>query len=466
MQSAFRLTIATCLLVALSITPAWAKTATEVFAAAASSIVVVQTKDAKGKTQGTGSGVVIGEEEVVTNCHVIEDAAGYAVSYGKRQFAARLKNADWTRDVCSLTVKGLNASAVPLGSTKRLKVGQKVFAIGAPQGLELTLSEGILSSLRELDGGRYLQISAPISPGSSGGGLFDDAGKLIGLPTFYLSEGQQLNFAVPVEWVQALPQRATKSKPKGPPRSEWMAKATALEQKRDWPGLLSHAWEWTRAQPGEAAALFILGVAYDKSGQVEKAIEAYQQALRIHPENAGAWDFLGNAYGQSGQQAQAIEAYQQAARIDPEFSRAWIGLGIAYFRSKLTEKAVEAYQQALRIDPELAVAWKFLAFAYDQSGQTAKAFEAFLQALRIDPNDASTWDSLGFAYIDSGQLTHAIVAFEQAVRIDPEFSRAWAGLGMAYHHSGQRKKAIEVYQRLKNIDPKRADEYFEAVILP
>ncbi len=85
-----------------------------------------------------------------------------------------------------------------------VKVGQKVFALGAPKGLDLTLSEGIVSSLRKYEDSNFVQTTASISPGSSGGGLFNDSGALIGITTFQHSEGQNLNFAVPVDWVSKL----------------------------------------------------------------------------------------------------------------------------------------------------------------------------------------------------------------------------------------------------------------------
>jgi len=91
----------------------------------------------------------------------------------------------------------LRAPPVVLGTAKKLKVGQRVYAIGAPEDLELTLSEGLISSLRPHEGSEYIQTSAAISLGSSGGGLFDDQGQLIGITTFYHAEGQNLNFALP-----------------------------------------------------------------------------------------------------------------------------------------------------------------------------------------------------------------------------------------------------------------------------
>jgi len=92
-------------------------------------------------------------------------------------------------------------------ASSSLAVGERVYAIGAPEGLELTLSEGVISGLRDFDGAHVIQTSAPVSPGSSGGGLFDAHGHLIGITTFSMKEGQNLNFALPTEWVDALVKR-------------------------------------------------------------------------------------------------------------------------------------------------------------------------------------------------------------------------------------------------------------------
>jgi thioredoxin-like negative regulator of GroEL len=370
-----------------------AKSATELFESVSNSIVVVYAQNSQGETQGHGSGVVFAAGEVVTNCHVVEKSARFAVKHRNREYPATLKHTDHDRDVCSLTVTGLNAPAATLGSTSPLKVGQKVFAIGAPQGLELTLSDGIISSLREVKGGRYLQISAPISPGSSGGGLFDEEGRLIGLPTFYLAEGQALNFAVPVEWVKELPQRQTAAPQTGQSSLTWLNKAIELDKKKDWPALLRHTQAWTKAQPNDAIAWFSLGIAYGNSGQTAQAIEAYQQALRIDPEDAKAWYGLGITYGESGQTAQAIEAFQQVLRIDPEHANVWYGLGITYGESGQTAQAIEAYRQALRINPEHANAWYGLGVAYRIDGQINKLTEVYRRLKVLDPKLADEFFS-------------------------------------------------------------------------
>ncbi len=178
----------------------------QIFAADSPSIVVVVAYGQDGKAIAQGSGVVIAKDSVVSNCHVIEKAAIARVVCRNKNLPATLRYEDVERDLCSFTVRGLSAPPVQLGSTAQVKVGDAAYAIGAPEGLDLTLSGGLISSLRQIPGGVVLQMTTPISPGSSGGGLFDSEGRLIGITSYYMAKGEQLNFALPVEWVRELPQ--------------------------------------------------------------------------------------------------------------------------------------------------------------------------------------------------------------------------------------------------------------------
>ena len=169
-----------------------ANTPEQIFVQVSPSVVVVDIFDAKGKSIGLGSGAVIGAGQVITNCHVTQEGKSLQVRQSGKIFKATLQYADPDRDLCQLSVPDLQAPSVTLGTAKKLMVGQRVYAIGAPQGLELTLSEGLISSLRPYEGSQYIQTSAAISPGSSGGGLFADQGRLVGITTFYLDEGLRL----------------------------------------------------------------------------------------------------------------------------------------------------------------------------------------------------------------------------------------------------------------------------------
>lgn len=433
---------------------ATSKTAIDVFEAVSESIVIVETYNAKGNEIGFGSGVVLTDGIVVTNCHVIKDATRLQVLHQGQKFKATSHHTDWDRDVCTLAVEGMEAPGVEQGSTDLLKVGAKVYAIGAPQGLELTFSEGIISSLRPVDGGQYLQITAPISPGSSGGGLFDEEGRLIGLPSFYLVEGQQLNFAMPVEWIKELPKR-TAPPPKGESTTsiEWVKKAIALEQKKDWLGLQKHSLRWTKAQPNNAEAWFALGQVYKQTDQPDEAIAAYQQSLRLDKEIAVVWYQLGNAHLIANQIAKAIEALQQAVRLNPDNASAWYQLANSYVMSNQTTKAIETYQQSIRLDSSDARVWFAFGNAYRQSYQIAKTIECWQQSLRLNPGDPVVWQELGNAYTIANQFDEAIEAFQQTLRLDPENTDVWLSLGKAYKDSQRNIDAIAAYWQAIRVNP-------------
>ena len=174
------------------------------------SVWLVKTFDADGLALSGGSAVVIAPDTLITNCHVLAKAKRVSVRREKASLDAKLQYADVNRDLCQLTVAGLGAPAAPIGDSDKVSVGQRVFTLGNPQGLELTLSDGLVSALRKDDKGNLvlIQTTAPISQGSSGGGLFDENGRLIGITTLQKREGQNLNFAVPIAWLKDLPERS------------------------------------------------------------------------------------------------------------------------------------------------------------------------------------------------------------------------------------------------------------------
>jgi S1-C subfamily serine protease len=197
----------------LASTGAWALTPAEVFAQVSGSVWRVQTYDAIGQTLSQGSAVVVGPELMVTNCHVLSKARRVQVRRDGQTslMPARLTMWDVQRDLCQLQVTGLGATAVTLAPTSGVAVGQPAYAIGHPRGLDLTMSAGLVSSFRRNAAGQLvlIQTSAAISGGSSGGGLFNEQGQLLGLTTIasITGDAQNLNFAIPADWITDLPRR-------------------------------------------------------------------------------------------------------------------------------------------------------------------------------------------------------------------------------------------------------------------
>jgi hypothetical protein len=324
-----------------------ALTPNQVFDKVKDSIVVVKTIDAESKIMGQGSGVLISTGRVATNCHVVEGGASYKVGRGKELVSATLYAEDEDKDICLLDATGITGQPAQLGKAASLKVGVPVYAVGAPQGLELSFSDGIVSQLR---GGPppLIQTTAAISPGSSGGGLFDGKGLLVGLTTLYLEGGQSLNFAMPVEWIgEVKPGRKLVAEGRG--HIDWLKHAMFLDKLKDLQGMLDWCRKWTKSEPKNADAWIWLGNVYLVLNRHNDTIDAFRQALRINPENADAWSGLGNVYLVLNRHNDAIDAFRQALRINPEHVNSWNSLGHAYFGLNRHNDAIEAFHQALRI---------------------------------------------------------------------------------------------------------------------
>ena len=202
-----------CLLVSTPLALAAALTPAELFARVSPSVWRVQTLDGDGLPLVQGSAVVVAPSQLVTNCHVLARAKRVQVRRDgqAKVMAAKLVLWDVQRDLCQLEAPEAVAPSVPLGSSSAAAVGQPAYAIGHPKGLDLTLSAGLVSSLRRNSAGQLvlIQTSAAISGGSSGGGLFNEEGELLGLTTIasIAGDAQNLNFAIPADWIRDLPRR-------------------------------------------------------------------------------------------------------------------------------------------------------------------------------------------------------------------------------------------------------------------
>ncbi len=472
------------------------------------STVFILTYDMDGKILSQGSGFFISVDgDIVTNRHVLQGANRAEVktadgkAYPLKEILAEDKEGDLIR--CSVEIPR-NAVRPLSVSVSPPEVGERVIVIGNPLGLERTVADGIVSAVREIPAfGKIIQISAPISPGSSGSPVVNMKGEVIGVATFQIVEGQNLNFAIPVE-------RVTKLTPgKGVPLAEWGAGSieewrasaeglyfTGLMSlwKEDYRSALPYFEEAVKKNPRYAEAHFQigycnvelghhteaieafkqiirinpdyamahlgLGLAYYKLGRHTEAIESYKQAIRIKPDLAEAHYGLGMAYGELGRYTEAIESYKQAIRIKPDLAEAHYGLGWAYYKLGRYTEAIESYKQALRIKPEYVEAYYNLGVTYGKVGRYAEEIESYKQAIRINPDLADAHLNLGVAYGTLGQYTEAIEACKQAIRINPDYAKAHFGLGLFYGKLGRYTEAIESYKQAIRIKPDYVEAHF------
>lgn len=184
--------------------------ATALFVQVSPSVLSVEANSGGKTMQGSavvlaGSGVVNSMQTLVTNAHVVAGANKATVRRGPARFEAHVAHVDHETDIALLWAKTGGAwPTARLGTSTKPKVGESVFAVGSPLGMDNTLSTGIVSGLRDRESVELIQTTASISPGSSGGGLFNEYGELIGITTFKLHGGENLNFAVSTDYVRHL----------------------------------------------------------------------------------------------------------------------------------------------------------------------------------------------------------------------------------------------------------------------
>jgi len=188
--------------------------------AANGAIVSIVMSDKDGKAIAQGSGFVVSKDGmIVTNYHVIAEGSSAVVKLpdGAVYLVDGVLASDKARDVAVIKTHGENFRTLTLGNSDRVQVGEEVVAIGNPLSLESTVSNGIVSAIRTVEdkGGKFVQITAPISPGSSGGPLFNMAGEVVGITSAGIKGGENLNFAIPINDVKPMISNISKARSAG-----------------------------------------------------------------------------------------------------------------------------------------------------------------------------------------------------------------------------------------------------------
>jgi len=449
------------------------------------SVAVIYTYDKNGKTIGQGSGFFINEKgDVITNIHVLQGAnrAEIKTTNGKVYLITKILAEDREGDLIQVSVNIPQNVAHPLSVSKAIPdVGERIVVIGSPLGLEKTVSDGIVSAVRDIPAfGKIIQITAPVSPGSSGSPVVNMKGEIIGVTSFQMVEGQNLNFAIPSDRIINL--KSDKEKPLAkweedrtkqisPTAEELYSIGLSFLWAEDYKKALSYFGKAVKEDSHYAEAYLSLGVSYYSLGRDTEAMEACKQAIRIKPDYAKAHYNLGLVYHSLRRDSEAIEAFKQAIRIKIDFADAHCSLGVSYYCLDRDTEAIEAYKQAIRIKPDFARdAYFHLGVSYDRLRRYSEAIEAWKQAIRIKPDDAMVHRDLGVAYLVLGDKGSALAEYKiiddlnmeakkQAIRIKPDYAEAHRNLGIAYYNLFRRSEAIEAFKQAIRIRPDFAEVY-------
>ena len=283
-------TVVPAALLAVVSLPALALDTLELFQEARPSLVQLAGVGAEGRLD-LGSGVAVSDGTIVTNCHVTQRANRVQFLGGAYGQQVTQQISDVSHDLCVLRLQSMTLRPAAIGSSRKLKVGDSVFAMGFNAGKSLSYQRGQVAELFEHDGAMVIRTTAAFTHGASGGGLFDQDGKLVGILTFYrVAPGETSYFAVPVEWLEAL--QRTPGKDVGPligvpfwadqpERQPTFLQASALEADGRWSELASLAKQWTDTSPEDGQAWMALGKATLNLGDRATAEIAFKHAVDL-----------------------------------------------------------------------------------------------------------------------------------------------------------------------------------------
>ena len=441
-------------------------------------VATVVAYDVNNKVANIGTGFFVNKYgHLITNHHVLTGKFGAEIRtadggiYRIRTIVAENQETDLIKvsvDIPPEKIRWLQVSdEVP-------PVAQRVVVVGSPMGLEQSVSDGIVSSVREIPGlGTFFQMSAPISPGSSGSPVVNMKGRVVGVASFQFLQGQNLNFAVSSKSISDLKIKATAqslsewtfSRSDQKPRlaAELCRKGYSLSIDGQDQKALQYFKLATENDPNSTTAWYGLGYCYAGKNSHTKAIAAYKQAIQTNPANAISYYHLGNYYNKIGRYDEAIESLQQVVAINPKFEAAYFHLGIIFNKMGRYDEGREAFESVIRINPQAQNAYYNIGVTYTKLGQYAQAALAYKKAIDIHPEFPEAIFNLGVVYGELGNAQDEMLAYKKAIRINPDFAPAHFAMGQAFLQQGDKSAALDQYKILQKLDEELAEKLFKKI---
>ena len=468
-----------------------------VFAAVEKSVVTISALDERGQVEAEGSGVVIGPGKIITNCHVVRDASAIRVRTQGKDWNTFLELEDVIRDLCQLRVDGLTAPAVRVRTQEQLRTGEPVYAVGNPLGFGLAVSAGLVSAVNSTGDQSHILTSAAISPGSSGGGLFDSQARLVGIVTRSFSSAQNMSLALPVQWALEVSRRGVQPRvaEAGVAEPDWMGEAISLQTASQWQKLLEHSDIWLKNYPRLGTAYAYKGLALHNLKRLSEAKQVYLDGLKIAPRNALMLGYLSTTLHGLGDLQGAQEALQRGIVVQPTLGYLYSILAERQLNAGAAEAAQDTLKTALRLTPGYYLNWELQGHLDYLRGRFDAAADAYRAALRIEPGrapaskrladtltrledtraarrilesitdwqapDASLWLNLGVFEDKKGAHADAERAYRKALDIDRSSPHAWFNLALSQSRTNRFEQAEQSLDEALKYKPDFAPAWLE-----
>ena len=452
-----------------------AQTVPEIAEKALAATVYLEMKDSNGKPLGFGSAFFVKPNLIATNYHVIAGAAsGTAKLVGKY---TTYKIEGWTatdenNDLALLKVSVSGIKPLIFGNSDAVKIGEAVYVAGNPKGLEGTFSDGIISSRRDKYTKERFQMTAPISPGSSGGPVLNSKGEVIGVSVAAHRDldAQNLNFAIPSSYLKTLLTLSKPAKPLSQANQTISAETYFMRGNASYDlGLydlaITNYDKAIQLKPNDAHIYNNRGIAKGSLGQYFAAISDYDKAIQLKPDYALAYCNRGNAKGNLGQHFAAISDYDKAIQLKPDYALTYYNRGVAKADLDQHSAAISDYDKTVQLKPDYARAYINRGIAKTHLGQHFAAINDFDKAIQLKSDHAYAYYSRGVAKAALDQHSAAISDFDKAVQLKPDYPNVYMSRGFAKADLGQYFGAISDFDKAIQFKPDDANAYMSRGVL-
>lgn len=293
------------------------------------SVVMIRGYNANGGL-AYGSGVVVGQNKVITNCHIFRTTKQPWVARGEDSYEIISVQADRWHDLCLVQGASLPFKPAPIGNLKNVKRGQEVLSIGHSNGVPNALtSAGAIKSTYEFEGGKVIRSSAKFLMGASGSGIFDLEGNLLGVNTFKTPGRPAYFYSLPIEWIADLEKLPVETKFPITGKAFWeeddinkpfFMQIAIPELNKDWLKLAEVAERWIKVDPKNTEAWYELGVAKENLNLIEEAKNAYKQSVTLDSSNTDSLFRLGAIAQTQGDKESLDNANVAIAKVDQELA--------------------------------------------------------------------------------------------------------------------------------------------------
>ena len=446
-----------------------AQTVPEIAEKALAATVYLEMKDSNGGTLGFGSGFFVKPTLIATNYHVIAGAAsGTAKLVGKH---TTYKIEGWTatdedNDLALLKVSVSGIKSLPIGNSDAIKIGETVYVAGNPKGLEGTFSDGIISSRRDKYTKERFQMTAPISPGSSGGPVLNGKGEVIGVSVAAHQhlDAQNLNFAIPSNHLKTLLTLSKSAKSLSQVNQTISAETYLMQGNACYDfGLydlaIANYDKAIQRKPDYAEAYYNRGVVKVELGQHFAAISDYDKAIQRKPTLAEAYYNRGVVKVELGQHFAAISDYDKAIQRKPTLAEAYYNRGVVKVELGQHFAAISDFDKAIQRKPDYAEAYYNRGTTKSKLGQHFAAISDYDKAIQLKPDDAEAYYNRGVAKGYLGQHFAAISDYDKAIQLKPNDAKAYSARGLAKGKLGEYFAAISDYDKAIQLKPDDAEAY-------